>query len=221
MGAKQKAEPTAEMFRAKVISNWSAVFGAPEVVVAAKGSRFIGGFPQEFRTDRNIVSQTVIPGHHQSLGATERRRGHFRLIVDHMIGNKKPNSSGREEWMEFAAMATMRLNSQVRQFGGFTPWKVIFGRAPKMPIGPVGNPHFEDFTNPAEASTTKTHHLIGIIQKIRQASLSAYFSGKLNSELRKRIRESGNGAFFSGQTFFSSLSTNREAKGERRRLGSW
>ena len=51
-----------------MISNWSAVFGAPEIIVADKDSRFIGGGSQEFRTGRNIVVQTVIPGHRRSLG---------------------------------------------------------------------------------------------------------------------------------------------------------
>ena len=59
----------------------------------------------------------------------------------------------------FAEMTTMRLNSQVRQFFGFTPGRRVFGRAPKIPIGDVGSPNFEDFTNPVEAPTTETHHL--------------------------------------------------------------
>ena len=66
----------------------------------------------------------------------------------------------------------------------------FFGRTPKMPIVTVGNPHFEDFTNPAGAPTTETHHFLGAIQKIRQALLTADFSGELNLALRKRIRES-------------------------------
>ena len=66
-------------------------------MVAGKDSRFIGKVFQEFRTARNIVLQTVIPGHHQSLGGAERRHGLFRSIMDHAIGNKKTNSSSRKE----------------------------------------------------------------------------------------------------------------------------
>ena len=114
------------MVRVDAISNWSAVFGEPEIIVVDKDSRFIGGIFQEFRTVRNIVSQTVIPGNRRSLGATERRRGHFRTIIDHMIGDKKPNSSGRTEWRGFAAMAMMHLNSHVLQFGGFAHGQKVF-----------------------------------------------------------------------------------------------
>ena len=80
------------MARGKVIPDWLSVFGGPGIIVADKDSRFTGWIFQEFRTARNIAPQTVIPRHHQSLGASERRRGHFRMIIDHMVGNKKPNS---------------------------------------------------------------------------------------------------------------------------------
>ena len=95
------------------------------------------------------------------------------------------------------------------KFTGAEIWRIytwwgVFGMTPKIPIGTVGSPHFEDFTTPVEAPTTKTHQLIGVIQKIRQASLFADFSGKLNSALRKRIREPINGEFFLCQTGFSA-----------------
>ena len=76
------------MVRGIAISNWLAVFGTPEIMVAAKDARFIGNVFHEFRTTRNIVLQAVMPGHRQSLGATGRRHGMFRSIIDHAIGNK-------------------------------------------------------------------------------------------------------------------------------------
>ena len=91
-GAKKKEEQTSEMARGKVIPSCLAVCGAPEIIVVGKDSEFTGEIVQDFCTCRNIVLETVIPGHHQSLGATERRRGHFRTIIDHIIGNKKENS---------------------------------------------------------------------------------------------------------------------------------
>ena len=109
------------MVRGNVMSNLLSVFGTPAIMVTDRDSGFIGEVSQEFRTARNVVLQPVIPGHHQSLGATERRRGLFRSIIDHAIGNKKPNSPSNKEWEEFAAMAMIRLNPQVRQFGGFAP----------------------------------------------------------------------------------------------------
>ena len=72
-------------------------------------------------------------------------------------------------------MTTMRLNSQVHQYGGFTPGRRVFGRTPKLAIGAGDNPFFGDFINPLEEPTAKTHNLISIIFKIREASLKADF----------------------------------------------
>ena len=77
-------------------------------------------------------------------------------------------------------MTTMRLNSKVRKFDGFTPGQRAFAGTPKMPIGAVVAPNFEDFVNPMDAPTAKTHHLLGIIHQIRKASPTADFIGKLN-----------------------------------------
>ena len=133
-------------------------------MVTDEDSMFIGEVFQEFCTARNTVLQTVTPWNHQILGATELRRGLFRSIIDHVVGNKKPSSSRRKEWKEFAEMEMMHLNSQVREFGGFAQGQRVFGRTPEMPTGAIGNPHFEDFTHPTESPTTKTHQLTDAIR---------------------------------------------------------
>ena len=69
-----------------------------------------------------------------------------------------------------------------------------------MPIGAIGDPHFEDFTNPEDAKNTKTHQLIGAIHKIRQASLNADFDNKLNTKSRRRFRETESAEFFLRQS---------------------
>ena len=79
-----------------------------------------------------------------------------------------------------------------------------------MPIGAVGNPHFEDFTNTKEDRTTRTHHLLGAIHQIRQASITADFNGKLNLRLIRRLRQSVNGVFLAQSVF--SLLTSRGGK---------
>ena len=186
--------------------------------MAGGDSWFIGEVFQEFCTALNIVSPSVIPCHRQSLGATERRRGLFRSISDHAIGNKKPNSSSREEWGEFSVMTPIHLNSQVRQFSGFAPGKRVFGRTPKMPIGANGNPHFGDFTNPGDSPTSETQWLIGVIHKIRQASTDADFINKLNTALNRRARGAKSEEFFLGGTVFFPAA-NRKDKGGRKWLG--
>ena len=92
-------------------------------------------------------------------------------------------------------MITMRLNSQVPQFGARTPGKRVFGLSPKMPIGAVGSPHFPDSANPKGAQSTKTHHLLWLIRQIRQASLTAVLNMQLNLCVNRRLRQSVSGQF--------------------------
>ena len=127
------------------------------------------GFFHVFRTSRNIMSPTSLPRHHQSLGAAERRRKFPRTITDHVVGGRNRNiyiiiTNGRE----FAAMAKMRLNSQVRQYGGFTPGGKVSGRTPKLPIGAARSP-FSGFHEPARCARRKPHILHPMLFKTRQA----------------------------------------------------
>ena len=127
------------MAKGSAISEWIAFFGAPEIMMVGKDSRVIGEFSQEFSTTPNIISQSVITGHHQSLGAAERRHRLFRTIIDHVIGGIKPKNLSNNERKEFASMAMMHLNSKVRQYDGFTPGRRVFGGTPKLRIGGGGS----------------------------------------------------------------------------------
>ena len=79
---------SAEMVREAAISHWLSAFSTPGIIAADKDIRFIGKAPRGFCTSRNIAPHAVIPGSRQSLGSTERRRGHFRMAIDHIIGNR-------------------------------------------------------------------------------------------------------------------------------------
>ena len=163
LGTKKRDEQTAEMVCETMISNWLAVFGAPDILIVDKDRISIGEIFQDFRASRNITLQAAIPWHHQSLGATGRRRGYFRGIIERIIRNRKSNCLASKEWGEFSAMTAMRLNSQVRQFDGFTPGQRVFGRTPKLPIGAVRNPNFAEFMNPAAAPTAKSLSLASMV----------------------------------------------------------
>ena len=91
----------------------------------------------------------------------------------------------------------------------------IWGGAPKMPIGTARSPNFEDFTNPKEPQTTKTHHLVVVIRQIGQASHRADFNRILNLALGRRFRQSGNGGFSCAGRFFPG--DKSENKGGKRR----
>ena len=109
--------------------------------------------------------------------------------------NRNANRLKQKGRKESPSMTMVHLNSQVQQLGGLTPGKWVFGRDPKMPIGPVGGPHFLDFANRKEARSTKARHLLGIIHQIRQASSAAHFNGELNLRLNRRFPQLRNAVF--------------------------
>ena len=100
-GTKKQEAQAAEIVKEIAIPNWLAVFKAPGIMEVLGDSGFIGEVFQEFCNARNIALQTAIPGHHQSLGATERRGVLFRSFIEHVIGNRKPNRSSQKEWGGF------------------------------------------------------------------------------------------------------------------------
>ena len=57
-----------------ILTHWVRVFDTPDIIIADKGPRFTDAEVAQFLRGRNITLQPVIPGHHQSVGATERRR---------------------------------------------------------------------------------------------------------------------------------------------------
>ena len=64
------------------------------IIVVYKDSMPIGEVFHDISTSRNIALQAVVPGHHQSSGGAGRRRGHYRMAIDHMMGSKKRISYG-------------------------------------------------------------------------------------------------------------------------------
>ena len=72
--------------------------------------------------------------------------------------------------------------------------------------------------NPAEAPTAKTQNLISIIFEIRQASLKSDFQNKLDTALIRRVGNTRNEEYFSGQAVYF-MAANRKNKEERKWVG--
>ena len=58
----------------------------------------------------------------------------------------------------------MRLNSQVQQYGGFTPVRRVSGQAPKLLIGAV-DPFFGDFAGQLGERAAETRCLLTATRK--------------------------------------------------------
>ena len=110
-------------------------FGAHDIILTGKDSRFtVSEFPQ-FRNGQNITLRRVIPRHHQILGDTERMNRYFIHISQKILDKRQRRKIETADWQEYAAICMEHLNPKVQRYGGFTPGKRVSGRAPKLQIG--------------------------------------------------------------------------------------
>ena len=72
-----------------ILTRWVAYFGEHDIIIADKGPMCTGAEVRQFRTDRDIAIQKVIPGHRQSLGEDERRNSYFRDIAQQIKDRQK------------------------------------------------------------------------------------------------------------------------------------
>ena len=83
----------------------------------------------------------------------------------------------------------MRLNSQVRQYDGFTPGRRVSGRTPKMQGCTIDNPFRNDVMNPTDSPFTQTHQAIAHVMDIQKASLEIDFNGKFEGTLNHLVQD--------------------------------
>ena len=97
----------------------------------------------------------MIPGHYPSLRATfGMMQMYFRYTTQQILDKRKNKKTKPVDLEEYASLSMLHLDSKVHRYDGFTPGQRVFGRAPKMPIGTVGNPNFSDFTNRNDCPST-------------------------------------------------------------------
>ena len=100
---------------------------------------------------------------------------YFKDIMRRNLDKSKNKKIETGDWAEYDAMCLRRLNVQVQQYDGFTPGRRVFGRAPKLPVGAVGSPHFSYFTNLNDSTVTETNGAMAKLREIQNASLEIVF----------------------------------------------
>ena len=142
IGTKKKKGRAAGKIVNAVLTNCVSFPGEPGILLTDKDSMFTCSKSSQFCNERNITLQTVIPGHQQSLGATERGRMNFKDISQQFIDKGTKRTMDNVYLQDRAAICALHFRPQVQQYGGFTPMHRVFGRAPRLPIGAACSPNF-------------------------------------------------------------------------------
>ena len=94
----EKEEHAARMVREAAISHRVSIFGPPGISIVDSDVGFIGETLQGCSAGRSLVLQTVIRVAHRCLGATARRPGLFRGIIEQLMEKGKITSTEKDEW---------------------------------------------------------------------------------------------------------------------------
>lgn len=121
--------------------------GAPEQVVTDRGHHFVAGMTKElFRLTQTNHARTAAY-HPQTNGLCER----FNRTIAEMISQYV--STDHRDWDEFLPFATFAYNTSVQETTGYTPFFLLYGHEPTLPIdaalhvnpGPDTEPSNEEF----------------------------------------------------------------------------
>ena len=118
------AQKIAEIFRDKIYSK----FGTPQKIISDRDPRFSGAFWRTFfeLTGTTIAMSTAF--HPQTDGQTERTNKTLEQVL------KAHVNASQDDWDSLLPMAEFAINSAVNESTKFTPFQLIYGVQPKMPI---------------------------------------------------------------------------------------
>ena len=116
-------------------------------------------------------------------------------------------------------MCILHLYYQIQQYAGLAPGHRVFGLAPKILIGAVGNPHFNDFIcHKSPPHVAQSQDSIAGIRRLDQSSLQCCFEAQFTLTLNRRFGGLRNGGILSGETV-CFLSTDMGDMADRKCLG--
>jgi len=119
---KTTAEGLARLFRDNV---WK-LHELPESVISDRGPQFAAGLTKELNKMLGIETKLSTAYHPQTDGQTERTNQELEQYLRMYVNHKQNN------WSEWLAMAKFAFNNKVHTATKMSPFKVNYGREPRM-----------------------------------------------------------------------------------------
>ena len=131
----QKASTVAKTLVSRVFSR----FGPPTVLHSDQGRNFDSALMHEIYNIMGIKKSRTTAYHPQSDGQVERQNRTLQEIIAHFV------SANQSDWDQWVDQAVFAYNTSVHASTGFSPYELVFGRPPRMPLEvelgvPVFNP---------------------------------------------------------------------------------
>ena len=120
----QKATTVANV----LVSEWFHKFGIPERIHSDQGRNFEGSVVKQLCQMYGIVKSRTTPYHPQGNGLCER----FNRTSHNLL--KSLSSDKKKKWPEYLPELVYCYNAAVHASTGMSPFAMMFGRQPKLPI---------------------------------------------------------------------------------------
>lgn len=125
----EKSETITHAFYSHVL----AKYGCPKVVISDRGVNFIGKHTSDFFHLCGIKRNKTAPYHPQSNGQTERFNRTLAASLTIFVEKNQKN------WSDFIPAITFAYNISEHSVTKASPYELVFGRLPRLPIDNVMN----------------------------------------------------------------------------------
>ncbi|GFO30063.1 gypsy retrotransposon integrase-like protein 1 [Plakobranchus ocellatus] len=154
--------------------------GFPKEIQSDRGQQFMSNLLEEFNSLCNIKHFVSTPYHPQTNGIVER----FHSTLKSMI--RKLSHESPAEWNRFVPAALFAYRGQVHSSTGFSPFILLFGRAPRGPMQILSDVFLSK--NLSHETSLQYHYVIDLHNRIRKGWRIAQESVS-NSASESRLRQ--------------------------------
>jgi hypothetical protein len=120
-------DKTAENTVTALVTNWVNRHGAMEIIVSDQGKEFVNSVMSALCDKLHIGHQTTSAMHPQANGLVERSN---RTILAYL----RKFLEGSNDWVTLLPMLQFSLNTACHTSTGQTPFRLVYGRRPRVPL---------------------------------------------------------------------------------------
>ena len=152
----QKSETVAQILVSKLFSR----FGPPDAIHSDQGANFESNLMHEIYNIMGIHKTRTTAYHPQCDGQVERQNRTIQEILSSFVAEHPA------DWDLFVDMATYAYNTSRNETTGFSPYELVFGREPRLPLE-------VDLGVPLKNPSTQSEYSQNVRQSIQSAQLIA------------------------------------------------
>ena len=173
-------DKTAEATVNGIMDCWISRHGAPESLVSDQGKEFVNSILAAVCKKLHVAHQTTSAMHPQANGQVERTNSSIISYLRKFL-------SGSNEWVPHLASLQFSLNTATHSSMGRTPYMVVYGRRPKVPLEmttPDSHPRYSE--QPIEQ---RLRNQAAIQKDVIESEEAAWAKQKSRFDAHSRVKE--------------------------------